>query len=123
MQRFQPPTIFCIKTSIIIFYAKIFVVRFFRKLAWGIWIYTLLWTIEAFLASLFECTPISYFWDKNQQGHCVPNPLITIGLTNGVLSAVGDVFILMMPLPVLLTLQIDQRKKWVLAGIFTLGTL
>lgn len=75
------------------------------------------------MASLFECTPISYFWDKTQHGHCVSNPLITIGLTNGVLSAIGDVFILMMPLPVLLTLQIDSRKKWALAGIFAVGSL
>ncbi|KAH8668813.1 hypothetical protein BX600DRAFT_435330 [Xylariales sp. PMI_506] len=121
--RFQPPSIFCIKTSIIIFYARIFPTRSIQICAWGIWIYTMLWTIEAFLSSMLECIPVAYFWDKTLSGHCVANPLVRIGLTNGVLSTAGDIFILIMPMPLLVTLQMNSKRRFGLLAIFTVGIL
>jgi hypothetical protein len=75
------------------------------------------------MSNLFQCTPVSYFWNKEQHGHCIPNALITIGMTNGVLSFVGDLVILCMPLPMIWKLQIDRRRKIALSGMFMLGGL
>lgn len=124
IQRLQPPSLFCVKTSIIIFYVRIFPTRAIRIAGWGIWIYTLLWMIAVWFATLFECSPVSYFWNKSiAGGHCINNPLITIGLTSAVLSCVGDMFIFAMPIPVVMGLNMNRRKKIALAGIFMVGLL
>ena len=123
IQRFQAPSIFCVKTSIILLYVRLFPTPTFHKVAWGIWIYTLLWTIGSFIASTLECIPVSYFWDKNQAGHCVKNSLTTIGFTNGFLSFLGDLFILCMPLPVIWHLKMNRKSKIALIAIFCCGLL
>jgi len=124
LQRFQPPSIFCIKTSIILLYVRIFNTPIFKKVAWGAWIYTLLWTIGAWMSSTFECTPVEFFWNKTiKGGHCVNNALTVIGFTNGFLSFLGDLFILGMPLPMIWRLQMNRRSKIALTGIFMFGAL
>lgn len=106
------------------FYVRIFPTRGIKASGWVIWIYTLLWLIGIWLATLFECHPVSYFWDKTiEGGRCIANPLITIGLTAGVLSCIGDMFIFAMPIPVVLGLNINKRKKVALAAIFAVGLL
>ncbi len=122
-QRFQPPTLLCIKTSLILFYVRLFPSKKFRLAGWIIFGFTLAWAIGAWLASLLECTPVSFFWDKTIEGYCVPNPLITVGLTSGVVSCVGDLLIFAMPIPVLSRLQMNTKKKIALIGVFALGIL
>jgi len=100
---------------------RLFPTAKFRTAAWCIWIYTALWACGAWLGSLLECRPVSYFWDKTIDGACVDNPLITVGLTSGVLSCVGDIFIFSMPFPVLAKLQLNTKKKVALCGVFMVG--
>ncbi|KAF7887941.1 uncharacterized protein EAF01_011095 [Botrytis porri] len=118
IQRLQPFCLFCLKTSLILLYVRLFPTTNFRKFAWAIWIYTLLWTIAALGASTFECTPVSYFWNKDQKGHCIPNALRTISFTNGLLTFLGDCVILCMPIPMIWKLQMNVRRKIALIGIF-----
>ena len=71
---------------------------------------------------MFQCTPVNYFWDKTiKGGTCLPNALITIGMSNGVLSFVGDLFILAMPIPMILKLNLNARRKAALIAMFLLG--
>jgi hypothetical protein len=79
------------------------------------------WAIAAFTSNVLQCTPVSFFWDKTQPGHCLPNALVTIGMTNGVLSFVGDLIILALPVPMIWTLQINLRRKIALNAIFLIG--
>ncbi|KAM3070163.1 hypothetical protein ACMFMG_003799 [Clarireedia jacksonii] len=122
IQRFYPIAIFLVKTSIILFYVRLFgSSRKFRIVAWAVWIYTLLWAIGAWFATTFECTPVNYFWDKRVKGHCVNNLLSTIGVPNGVLAIVGDLFILCMPIPMILRLQMNRRRKIALIALMLCG--
>lgn len=106
------------------FYVRIFPTKAIWTAGWGIWIYTLLWLIGVWFSTLFECHPISYFWNKTiEGGRCIANPLITIGLTSAVLSCVGDMFIFAMPIPVVMGLNMNRRKKLALAAIFAVGLL
>lgn len=121
LQRGNPPCLFCVKTSILLLYVRLFPTQTFKRVALGVWIFTLCWAISAFMSNLFQCTPVSYFWNKAQPGRCLPNALITIGLTNGVLSFVGDLVILALPFPMIWKLQINLRRKAALTGMFLLG--
>lgn len=66
---------------------------------------------------------MSYFWDKQQKGSGVKNPLINIGLTDGVLPSFGDILIFSVPILVLRNLQMNKRKKYALMGVFAVGVL
>jgi hypothetical protein len=123
LQRGNPPCLLCVKSSILVLYVRLFRTQTFKRVAIGVWIFTAAWAVSAFMSNLFQCTPVSYFWNKAQPGHCIPNALITIGMTNGVLSFVGDLVILCMPLPMIWKLQIDKRKKIALSAMFLLGGL
>lgn len=103
---------------------RIFRTRNFKRVAWAVWAYTLLWSIQAQLASLLECSPPTFFYDRTiKGGHCVPNPLINISLTESVLNTLGDLIIFLMPMPMLKHLHVDNRKKQALYGIFAVGLL
>ena len=123
LQRGNPPCLLCVKTSILLLYVRLFRTQTFKRVALGVWIFTLCWAISAFMSNVFQCTPVSYFWNKAQPGHCIPNALITIGMTNGVLSFVGDLVILSLPIPMVWKLQINKRRKIALIGMFLLGGL
>ncbi|KAK4213925.1 hypothetical protein QBC37DRAFT_373594 [Rhypophila decipiens] len=124
IQKFQPPTLFCIKASILIFNARIFKTRTFRRVSWGVGTFTLLWTIGSFFGTIFQCSPPSFFWDKSggpKSGSCVSNTLLTIGLTSGVASCMGDIIIFLMPIPLLRKLKIDKKTRMGLIAVFTVG--
>ncbi|KAK9416454.1 hypothetical protein SUNI508_01871 [Seiridium unicorne] len=124
IQRLYPPAHLFIKTSILLFYVKIFRTPGFKRVAWIVWGYTFLWSIHAQLASLLECLPPAYFYDKDiPGGHCVPNPLINISLTESVLNTLGDLAIFIMPMPMLKHLQVNEQKKIALYGVFAVGLL
>ncbi|KAK3314843.1 hypothetical protein B0H66DRAFT_563779 [Apodospora peruviana] len=121
VQKLQPPTIFCIKTSIILFNASIFQTRKFRIVSWIVWGTTFAWMIATFFATTFQCSPPSFFWDKNQDGRCLANTLRSIALPSAIISCLGDFVIFLMPIPALSKLKIDKRTRIGLIGVFTLG--
>ncbi|KAL0938638.1 uncharacterized protein CTRU02_205248 [Colletotrichum truncatum] len=71
---------------------------------------------------LFLCTPIEKQYDPTippEVGHCVD--AIAFYLSFSSLTIVFDVVIMLLPFPVILTSQIQRRKKYVLLGLFILG--
>ncbi|KXX78204.1 hypothetical protein MMYC01_205061 [Madurella mycetomatis] len=103
IQKLQPPTLFCIKASMLVFHAHIFQSRGFRAASWAVGVLTGLWMIASILGTTLQCTPI--------------------GLTNGVLSTIGDIVIYLMPIQPLTKLRVDRKTKFGLIGLFTLGLL
>lgn len=84
--------------------------------------YTIGWAISTWIVNLTTCTPIAYFWDKTIPGGYCRNQALT-GSINGGLSLLGDICILVLPIPMVAQLQINFRRKVALLGIFLLGTL
>ena len=68
---------------------------------------------------IFQCSPIRKSWLPKTKGKCLPNDV-----TFYVLAAITifcDVVIFLLPIPLLMKIQINLRKKIALIGIFTLG--
>jgi hypothetical protein len=123
-QRCQQFALLCVKTSILLFYVRLFPTQTFKKIAWCVWLFTVAWCIEAFLTSLLQCIPVAFAYDKSiPGGKCLSNGLISIGVSNGVLSCIGDVMILCLPIPMIWGLQVDRRRRIALVGIFLVGIL
>lgn len=75
------------------------------------------WTV---VSSIFVCSPIAFSWDKSiTGGHCM-NQMV-VWFTNAGISITQDIIILLMPIPVLGTLQMPIGQKKGLVAMFALG--
>jgi hypothetical protein len=84
--------------------------------------YTIAWGIATWIVNLNVCTPIAFFYDKTIVGGTCKDQSIS-GTISGALSLLGDIMILVLPIPMIWQLQINLRRKVALLGIFLLGTL
>ncbi|KAK4162895.1 hypothetical protein QBC43DRAFT_290435 [Cladorrhinum sp. PSN259] len=124
IQKLQPPTLFAIKISIIIFQVHIFQSRTFRRISWAVAIATGIWMVANVLGTTFQCSPPSYFYDKSggpKAGTCIHDPVHRMGVPNAIMSSVGDIIIFCMPIPPLMKLTVPRRTKIGLIGVFSLG--
>ena len=109
------------KVSILLFYFRIFPTRKFRRIVIVYLIVLFSYMIATFTPTAFLCSPVSYYWDKSIDGKCL-NEELYIQLTGGG-NMVIDVFILILPMPMVWKLQVSRPQKLVLSGIFALGAL
>lgn len=104
--------------------------KVFSTKAYGnfrIWVYagityTFMWGLATWIVNLTTCTPIAFFYDRTIKGGTCRNQVVS-GTIAAVLSLVGDIYVLVLPLPALWQLKINTRKKVAVVGIFLLGSL
>ena len=115
------PAVGLSKVAILIFYLRLNPARKFR-----IAVYTLLfivwgWMTAIVLATIFQCQPINKLWQPLVPGQCdITGRLF---LSNSILNVITDFFVLLIPIPMVIRLQVSTRQKWVVLGLFTVGSL
>ena len=80
--------------------------------------------ISLFMASIFACTPIDYYWkqwDGEHQGHCLNISHLTV--TGAAITVAMDVWTLAIPLWEIRQLNLGTRKKIQTMILFGLGIL
>ncbi|KAF2036257.1 hypothetical protein EK21DRAFT_52355 [Setomelanomma holmii] len=109
-----------IKVSILIQYLRIFPVRCFQKgcfLLLGVIVAYGAWTV---FGNIFLCSPIAFFWDKSvDDGHCLDR--VVLWFANAGVNIAQDIIILLLPMPLIQTLQISKNQKRGLVMMFALG--
>lgn len=77
-----------------------------------------------FFVTVFQCHPISYFWDASQDGTCLDVNVI-IGLTYlySVLSAMCDFTFGILPVFLIWNLNMSRTTKWALVPILSMACL
>ncbi|KAH8708581.1 hypothetical protein GQ44DRAFT_627624 [Phaeosphaeriaceae sp. PMI808] len=109
------------KISILIQYFRIFPVRRFRKACYfllGVVVTSGAWAV---FSNVLLCNPIAFFWDKSiKDGNCMDR--MVIWFSNAGLNIAQDLVILLLPMPLIQTLQISQSQKRGLVFMFALGT-
>ena len=78
--------------------------------------------IAFLLVSVFQCRPISlawHTWDGEHEGTC--NNINAQGWTSAAFNVILDVIILILPLPVIKKLQLNNRKKFFVSFMFSIG--
>lgn len=70
-----------------------------------------------------QCQPISFSWEEplGAKGSCVNLRGMILG--NGILVTVADLALLIIPMPMLWSLQIARKRKIMLCMLFSLGLL
>jgi hypothetical protein len=120
MQLFYALGISLVKVSICMTLIRIFPIpryEFAAKVALGL---SVAWGFAVILNSLLICKPISMFWDPTTPGGRCGNQ--NVGFASiGALNVAVDFFILLIPLPCVLRLQMPLANRIGLLGIFLLG--
>lgn len=111
-----------IKLSIIFYYYRIF------GMTWASWFAVFLtctyWLINHIVLPLY-CKPLHYYWTQWSDidgGHCPVNEA-NFYLGIGIMNMIGDIVILIIPIPVVWKLQMRRPQKIGVVLIFLLGSL
>ena len=111
-------SIFFAKNAVLLLYLKVFSVDRSLKIAiYSAMIFTIpLYWIQPFLESYY-CTPRpGHGWDLSVGQTC--SDLIIWGVIQGSINVALDIYMLLLPLPAILGLQLSQKKKMGILTIF-----
>jgi hypothetical protein len=108
-----------VKLGILAFYYRVFVVPVFRKVVLGTSAFIIAWGIGITVTLALACRPIEAFWDSSVTGKCVD--LLTFTYFTNISNLITDIWIFLMPVPVIWHLQLQTKKKLLLCLIFCMG--
>lgn len=107
------------KLSVLALYYRIFVTLPFRYVVILTAVFVVLWLMAIEIVLGFECRPIRAFWDLNVPGKCFD--LVAFGYFTNITNLIIDMWIFVLPIPVILKLQITKNKKIGLCFLFSVG--
>ncbi|KAF1982026.1 hypothetical protein K402DRAFT_424873 [Aulographum hederae CBS 113979] len=107
------------KISIVLQYHRVFVGKKITKAIRVMLGVDILYGLWAILATSLMCIPTAYFWDSRLEGHCLNSTAIYF--TNASLNIVTDIITLVLPMPVIGSLQLPRKQKLALMVGFGLG--
>jgi len=110
-----------VKVSLIAFYLHVFHDRRFRIVCWVVLGYIIVSSLIIQFLTIFACTPIKSFWDRDIKGTCLD--VGAIGFANSANAILQDLIILIMPMPSLYKLQMKRWRKIAVAFMFAVGAL
>ena len=115
-----------IRFSAILFYNRVFEPRKTERYRYFIWLglgLNTAWILAFGAVALLPCLPIHAFWDRPllmpSSYRC--SSTLAIQLSAGITSVLMDLLVLLLPVPPLLELHTDWRKKARLVFVFLLG--
>ncbi|KAI0965595.1 hypothetical protein F4678DRAFT_485246 [Xylaria arbuscula] len=114
--------IFCVKSSIIFMYQRFAIWATFKRLCFGTNILLVTFYVVCIATTLGQCTPLEKAWDVTRQlpGNCI-NTTAFFYFTSG-FNILTDAWILLLPIPTLRSLKISRHSRYVLYGIFGIGS-
>lgn len=119
------------KTSILLFYFRLFGTPGtrpgFRKVLYTTQALVVVWLVASLIPGTFRCHPIRAMWSPlvvdapNVRVYCINDTDYYIA--SSAFNVALDLWILVLPLPIVWKLQLSARRKVGLTGIFLLGGL
>ncbi|PQE29897.1 integral membrane protein [Rutstroemia sp. NJR-2017a WRK4] len=112
------------KIAVLLFYRRIFVGRVFEIVTWTLIFLVTAWSVGYFFANMLECIPISQSW-ASAPGQGNPHCIDALPMYfSQVYSDVGlDCLIIIVPIPLVWSLQLPFKQKLAVTGIFLLGII
>jgi hypothetical protein len=115
-------TLCLIKTSLVVFYIRIFGnapnFRLSAYIAIGVLV---AWAISVVLETFLLCRPLAFNWDTTIKGVCGNRN--TVYVSAGALNVVTDFMVMLLPIPHIIKLQLAVKKKLGLVFMFSIGIL
>jgi hypothetical protein len=77
-----------------------------------------------FFIIVFQCSPVDYFYKKDQPGSCISNDVIVaLGYTYSIFSIISDFTFSIIPGFLVWDLQLKRRAKVALIPLITMGCM
>jgi hypothetical protein len=111
------------KVSLALFYRRLNPNRIFQAFVWLSLVVTLGSYTSIFFSLLFACKPIAASWDPLLLATAVCINRGGIYIAQAVIGIVTDVLLLALPIPTVLKLQMPNKQKFGLVGIFAIGSM
>ncbi|KAL4778357.1 hypothetical protein BJX76DRAFT_362799 [Aspergillus varians] len=123
-QVFYIPAIVLTKVAILFFFMQIFPDRQFRVLCQVTMVHCFLFMVSTTVAAILSCVPVHAAWTqwtKSGEGQCYDNR--SFWWAHSGINIATDLWILLMPIPMLLKLQLKTTKKVYLVLMFSAGII
>jgi len=109
------------KISLLMMYYRIFHIPYFKKMAWAVGTFVMVWVVTITFLFIFICVPVAKVWYPDLPGKCINQ--VATWIANAASTIFTDLIILLMPLPPLWGLKLGKREKIGLTAAFGLGSL
>lgn len=115
-------SLFGYKQSILLLYLRLFSVnRMFTYFTWAVMFFVFGYLFSNFWSQLFGCIPPAKFWNSDLPGHCIDFKVAD--LVYGSMNIASDFFIMVLPLPIILKLQLLWKGKAGIYMVFLSGSM
>jgi len=93
---------------------------FMQRIYWLSLGLMMVYTAYSLFSGIFTCWPVAYWWDKSiVGGTCKQKP--ALWYFNAAFNITTDIWILLLPMPAIRSLQLPKKQKLGLAIVFTMG--
>lgn len=109
------------KISVLFFYTRVFgsAGREFRYALWIAFGLVLAWLFAMCFVTIFTCNPPSKWWNPDGPGACMAPS--TPWLAAIIPQTIIDLYVLILPLPMLWKLQLKPKRKFWVSCVFVCG--
>jgi hypothetical protein len=109
------------KISLLLMYYRIFHFPFFKRWAYIISTFVILWVICITFLFIFICVPVQKLWYPQLPGHCINQ--VSTWIANATSTILSDLATLILPIPQVWKLRLPTNEKVVITFAFSLGSL
>ncbi|KAH8654478.1 hypothetical protein BGZ60DRAFT_154914 [Tricladium varicosporioides] len=109
-----------VKLAVLTLYYRLFGSRgCFRVTAWIVAPVLILWGICIILEVFLDCKPLAFNWDLRAHGTCVDRRIMHYSV--GSVNIGTDVLLLILPIPYIIGLRLESKRKFGILAMFSLG--
>jgi hypothetical protein len=113
-------TLALIKVSLVLFYLEIFNSPGFTVSAYCVLVFITINSLVIFFFTIFICTPVSFFWDRDIKGKCMD--IQALAYASSASAIVQDFVFLILLLVFIRNLQVKRYRKIGAAVMFSVGS-
>ncbi|KAI2711767.1 hypothetical protein CBS147333_1270 [Penicillium roqueforti] len=117
--HFYDWAIVSIKLSILGLYYRIFSTVVFRRVIIGTAVFIFCWLAAMEIGLGLQCIPIERSWDSDVKGTCIN--LVAFSYFTNITNLVSDIWVFLLPLPIIFGLHVNRKRKLEIAGVFAIG--
>lgn len=121
MEIFYVITNGLVKISILLLYLQLFPGKRFRLQCWMVFAFIVAHTVTFAFATIFQCSPVQYTFDKDIVGRCINYN--AVAWAHAGLNILQDLLLIALPLPELRGLRLTLKRKMGLVTLFGLWGL
>lgn len=110
------------KFAILLLYLRLFGVdKNFRYSTWTVMFFVFGYLFSNLLTQIFGCAPVDKFWKPKTPGHCLV--LTKAVYAYGSMNFISDLFIFVLPLPMIWRLKLSRKEKLGVTLVFMSGAM